>query len=379
MGAHSKVTAIDGGQEAVAPGRLLRFDVLRVACALGVAFYHFEYAAADTLPSVRFEGLSFDVLGSDLHLGTIAVQIFFVLSGLFCAKTVGDRSFSVSGYYKKRLLRLYVPFWISWLLICIWQAYWGGGQFFSTPAIMFPFTVLGLDGFLTSSVPEPHPAGSDLFYLVGEWFLGAMVIVTLLWPLLRLAFRRVGRFVLVALLAIEVLTYLFPDFPPVFVLRYLPIKGMVSYCLGVCLGLGGARVRNSAGLCVAGAALTAAGLVSNRFMPVGLEYLPYHLVSFGVVLLVASFPRVRGLDSAVSEARRRCGYLAVSLSGLTMYYFMFQHVVVRNFVASSTAAAQQGFGTFDYFGLAAIALVATFLVALLADSIEKKLRAMARP
>ena len=361
-------------------GRLVRFDVLRIVCAAGVAFYHFECTAADALPPVSLRGSTFSVLGSDLNLGTISVQIFFVLSGLFAARTVRDGSFSPFAYYRRRLPRLYVPFWISWLLVCLWLAYWTGGQFFSASASLFPLTLLGLDGFLSASVPSPHPAASDMFYLVGEWFFGALVIITLLWPMMRAAIARFGRLVPVAIAAVEALTFVLPELPVCFFLSYLPLRGMLSYSLGACLGAGGAGARRSWQLSVGAAALVALGLTSEALAPETLRYFGYHLVAFGVVLLVDRFPYAEGLSEMAFKLRGRLGGLIVSLSGLTMYYFLFQHFVVNSFIASSAAAAaEQAFGNFDYLGLAVLSLVATLIVSIVADSLEKRLRAMARP
>lgn len=78
--------------------RRVRYDVLRFACVLSVIFYHFESAAEGVLPPVRFAGLTFDFLGLGINAGSLAVQLFFILSGALCAKTVHDDRFALKSF-----------------------------------------------------------------------------------------------------------------------------------------------------------------------------------------------------------------------------------------------------------------------------------------
>ena len=203
-------------------------------CALSVAVYHFEGYAVDFLPAVRFQGFTLDFLGSGLNIGTIAVQVFFMLSGILTVGTLGNVDFSCGKYYRKRFARLYVPLWIAWLMVCLWTTYWYGGIFFSVSMRMFPLAVLGLDGYL-STTPLVALTGGTGFYLVGEWFFGALVFITLLWPFLRHVFLRSPKGLLFSLGLLELVSYFSTGAVLGSVLSCLPIEGLFSFVLGVYL------------------------------------------------------------------------------------------------------------------------------------------------
>lgn len=116
------------------------------------------------------------------------------------------------------------------------------------------------------------------------------------------------------------------------------------------------------------------GLLVHPLLPDGVDRICFQLVACGVLLLIDGFPGIHGFDLPIAGMRLRWGRPVVMLSGLTMYFFMFQHVIAVDFIRSSVNIATSGFSSFNYWGLAALALAATFFVSLLASGIESKLR-----
>lgn len=92
------------------------------------------------------------MLGTGLDLGSIAVGLFFMLSGALAAKTtLRSDSFRPIGYIKHRVLRLLPPFWVCWFLVCV--SYVARGSFhFDVPAWRFALTVVGMDGYVSYSL-----------------------------------------------------------------------------------------------------------------------------------------------------------------------------------------------------------------------------------
>lgn len=175
--------------EHVPSGRKYGYDALRIACALAVCLYHYEVELLPSFgegPAPRLTGLTTNLFGSGLNAGSLAVCLFFMLSGALSGKYLTQDDFSPKAYYRHRALRLLPPLWLSWLLVRAWGIVDGRASF-SAPAWSLVLSVLGLDGYLQST------SDINTFYLVGEWFYGALVLVTLIWPAVRAMFKVVGR------------------------------------------------------------------------------------------------------------------------------------------------------------------------------------------
>lgn len=92
------------------------YDVIRVFAALQVMLFHFlAHFQIDTLP---------DFLNDSLHLFS-GVIIFFAISGYLITASY-DRTIQQLGekngkrvYIKKRLMRIYPPLWIAFIVSCI--------------------------------------------------------------------------------------------------------------------------------------------------------------------------------------------------------------------------------------------------------------------
>lgn len=209
------------------------YDVLRVFCALAVCLYHFECTMTPliggSVPDFA-TCLTYSFLGSGLDVGSLAVCLFFMLSGALAAQTtLHDEGFSILGYLRHRALRLLPPLWLSWFLICVW--YMARGSFhFDVPAWRFVLTVLGLDGYASYAL-NLGPS----FYYCGEWFYGAIVVAAVLWPLMRWLLGRVGVAGSAVLVVVaEMLAFLALGRDATLLWRSLPVC-LGSYLVGACV------------------------------------------------------------------------------------------------------------------------------------------------
>jgi len=160
--------------------RLFALDLTRCFALFVVVSYHFGNAAELSGASQDSFLLSYTLWGFDI--GDAAVSLFFILSGAALMLS-GAGELSVLPFYKRRFLSLYPLFWLSWLAALAVRAVRCGGEVFEadTPAVSILLTVFGLDGML---------AFLPTFYLLGEWFLGVIALLYLIFPLLRLFFLR---------------------------------------------------------------------------------------------------------------------------------------------------------------------------------------------
>ena len=123
--------------------------------------------------------------------GYSLVTVFFIISGalIYLNNSTLD---SVSLFYTKRIKTIYPAFYISYISVftarmCL------GGQFTSGKDVyLFALTILGIDGYFSSYVKN--------FYILGEWFLGALIIIYLLYPFILAVFRKYEKAFLMSII-----------------------------------------------------------------------------------------------------------------------------------------------------------------------------------
>lgn len=310
--------------------------------------------------------LTYSFLGSGLDIGSLAVCLFFMLSGALAARTtLHDEGFSILGYLRHRALRLLPPLWISWFLICVW--YMARGSFhFAVPAWRFILTIFGIDGYVSYGLG----LGSS-FYYCGEWFFGVIVIAAVLWPLMRWLLRRIGVGGAVALaVVVETLAVLVLGWDTTILWRSLPVC-LSSYFVGACVSEA-CLTRNVAASALVCAVSCIFGLAIVAF-PSTFRLQLVSLGIFGLVELREQLLELGGApESMVCLARVR--RVLVRLSGLTLYFFMWQFAVIRWVAPLVTGSVDYTFGAFDYWGLAVIVVLLTAFVAALTQWLERGIR-----
>ena len=167
------------------------FDIIRtiaVFCILLCHFnarYSFIYYGEDLREYMLLSQYPFK-----LFLGDLGVSLFFIISGASLYYNYRD-SLDIKTFYRKRFLKLYPMFWIAYLTIFAIRA----KDMLSSgiPVCNLIFTVIGMDGYLNGVIPT--------FYLIGEWFLGCIILIYLIFPLLRSLYKR-NRYILWAVVLI---------------------------------------------------------------------------------------------------------------------------------------------------------------------------------
>lgn len=167
-------------------------DVVRLAALLPVLCYHYCIEAAR---------LSFAVPTALIGRGMadwveIGLAWFFLLSGAaLCLQWQGR--FSARRYFVGRVAATYPAFWLGFAALFVYGEILHGNNA-DIPRWRVVFSVLGLDGYLAPVTVT--------FYKIGEWFLGVILILYLVFPLLlwcmETPLRRRALGVLMAVLAV---------------------------------------------------------------------------------------------------------------------------------------------------------------------------------
>ncbi|SMG42489.1 acyltransferase [Fibrobacter sp. UWB13] len=210
--------------------RIQELDVLRVLAMLFVVTYHFalQYVA---------EGIPcFNLFCTTVNydFGNIAVTLFIALSGGLLYKKYGTIGFSEKGafkeFYIKRFKTIYPPFWILSLYIpltMIRHFMADGNVFFMGHPLKLLFTIVGFDGYV-------RQYGVDTYVFCGDWFVGAIVLLYLLFPLLAKCYRHRPYLTLSTLAVLYSCQYLIPaEYDDVF--GALPVTLSLKFCVGFML------------------------------------------------------------------------------------------------------------------------------------------------
>lgn len=157
------------------------FHLIKAVCALGIIAYHFschlEYRN-------NFNFCSF--LNGDW--GCVLVTVFFMVSGgllyyNYCHKI------SLVDYFKKRWKSIFPMFYIGYFSFELGNIFANNALSFRGDVVPYVFTLLGMDGYFSGV--------TTTYYIIGEWFLGAIILLYILFPLILYFFKKSSVMVLV--------------------------------------------------------------------------------------------------------------------------------------------------------------------------------------
>lgn len=157
--------------------RLFYLDFVRAVAVISIVITHFNARFLYLNPPMPEKAVLTTMIGN-LYIGDWGVSLFFIISGAALMYVYGEKC-ELKTFYKKRFLSIYPMFWIAYLAVfvfnyCVSRSVPGGG----IPKIRFIYSILGFDGLLVTN-------GFQTFYLIGEWFLGVIILIYILFPLIR--------------------------------------------------------------------------------------------------------------------------------------------------------------------------------------------------
>lgn len=157
--------------------RIYSFDIIRILATFAILVFHWNIYA------YHYGIHTSPILQPDFASGTLAlpaVSLFFILSGASLMLSTRSR-YSLSSYFKKRFLSIYPLYWLAYAVVFL-LVYVLRHVAMDKPLATLPLSFLAMDGLLADVLPT--------WYLVGEWFVGCIVLLYLIFPLLRLAVRK---------------------------------------------------------------------------------------------------------------------------------------------------------------------------------------------
>ncbi len=167
--------------------RIQSLDFIRAICALLIVFYHYVVQLSyvpnwdhDTFQYISPNGLWCQPV----------VFAFCMLSGFSLFYNYGEvHTSNLRTFFYKRWRSIYPVFYICYFWFWINEVFEQHTVFYRDglgPRSRYLFTLLGLDGYL-SQLERFSPT----YYIVGDWFVGAIVIMYIAYPLLAWAMKRI--------------------------------------------------------------------------------------------------------------------------------------------------------------------------------------------
>lgn len=174
----------------------LSFNFIRAVCALGIIVYHFSCH----LPATLCRPL---LSTANCFWGDCIVAVFFILSGILIYRN--NRTItSLKTFYFKRIKSIFPAFYLAFFYCFMINAIKSGKLFYLGNAKSLLLSVFGLDGYFYYKGPN--------YYILGEWFLGAIILLYLLYPVLVKLFNRFPILTFGAVTCMFIFAICFVDF-----------------------------------------------------------------------------------------------------------------------------------------------------------------------
>lgn len=162
--------------------RIFGFDFIRMIATISIVIIHYNAIYLYLNPQ-RTDLTVLTNTFSNIYLGAWGVSLFFILSGASLMYVYQDK-LDLKIFYKKRFMSIYPMFWIAYIIVLLVQFYlYKGFSFGQAPISNFILTIIGFDGNLMTIVPT--------FYILGEWFLGCIIAMYIVFPILKFLVDKV--------------------------------------------------------------------------------------------------------------------------------------------------------------------------------------------
>lgn len=157
--------------------RIFEFDFIRAIATILIIITHFNARYMWVGTPDAYKKMIIGINTFNIYIGALGVSLFFIISGATLMLTYGE-NFDLKTFYKKRFWSIYPMFWIAYFVAFLHQFYRYRCINQAIPKMNIILSILGIDGYLSN-------ADIPTFYILGEWFLGFIILVYIIFPILR--------------------------------------------------------------------------------------------------------------------------------------------------------------------------------------------------
>ena len=253
---------------------------------------------------------------ANLHIAIIGVSMFFMISGagLMLSAT---RRWNLKDFYRRRFVKLLIPFYLVELFTLV-------ASFAIKPEWLASFTfiskgkiilnLLGMDGYFEQFFPT--------FSLhVGEWFLGALIMLYALFPLFRFCMAK-NRYLTIIVATVYYLVLVLGNYSTISPWTNVFVKAY-DFILGMFLVLELPRMMGNKQLRIAlritSAIVIVVGIVCKLALPIPLTIsnLIYANAIFIFFFSMENLARNDKVDNLID-----------SICGISYEIFLVHHIII---------------------------------------------------
>ena len=183
--------------------RLFYLDFIRVVAMMLVVIYHFFKHFDISFNISAFNPLKLEFI--HLNLGFLGVTLFFIISGASLMYNYSEK-IDYKRYFKRRFKSIYPMFWIAYTVAFLYNFIANGNIDDTIPRSRLILSFLGIDGYFQYLAPN--------FYILGEWFLGAIIFIYIIFPLYRKLLKKNKTLTLIVLIFHCILSIYILQFNP---------------------------------------------------------------------------------------------------------------------------------------------------------------------
>lgn len=264
-------------------GRIYYLDVIRATAIIIIIVYHFNCAIIDK-NITAFHSIFYE--NANISWGVVGVKLFLMVSGAVLMYQY-QKHLELKTFYWKRIKSIFPLFYIAYIIAFISRYFLLHTEIPTIPLYRFGFTIAGLDGYLSQFLP--------MFNLVGDWFIGVILIFYVLFPLFKKAVEKKRTM----LLGFTVLALLISVcLKPFNVSAATGILGnLFPFVFGMCFAYREAemlRLVKNKGSILLGIAVLITGnsiftsILVSILLWVGFYYLPDHLKKYSAVYIIST-------------------------------------------------------------------------------------------
>ncbi len=289
--------------------RVYSLDLLRCIAFFLILLYHF-CVHLEMNQSFDFTNTPIFIRNLNMHIAKLGVGVFFILSG-FGLMLSSEKQFKLIDYYKGRVTKILLPFWITYAVYFVLKFIdLGHWPFPGVQKRYLIFTLFGMDEW-THMMGYPNTS-----FGIGEWFLGTLMIIYLVFPLLRWLLKK-NRWIFMAVVAAIYCYITFFYHYEVVVHMNLFLKAC-EFCIGMILALYYDRIPRFVGI------ICLAILLIFLFVPVEL---PLHESLKITILCTAVFTMFITINGFFAEHLKLSKVFQV-ISAFSYEVFLVHHVII---------------------------------------------------
>ncbi|WP_145512520.1 acyltransferase family protein, partial [Yersinia kristensenii] len=170
------------------PKKIDALDFIRALSVIMIIAFHF-------MSSLLRDGGSWKEHWIVAPMGSIGVSFFIIISGAGIYLSSKNWNGAIS-FYKKRLKSIYPTYWFVYLFMSCFLLIFANRVYIGSDPFKWLVTIIGFDGYMSWYMTT--------YYIVGEWFIGFIIIMYALFPLVRIALNKSNTLALLLSIAMAI-------------------------------------------------------------------------------------------------------------------------------------------------------------------------------